>query len=626
MIEQVPQAGPATQPGSSVSPRTPAVRAPLPPDGLSRLRRLATRLAGHSEALSLLGELDAVAQELSEYQLAAERLRFLSEAGELLGSPNDVDSTLQRVARLAVPRLADACTIYLLDENGAVRQVAGQHVSPDGEALLENLGRGFPPVVSGGDRAVVSLELGQGVLSSDGVLDLFEAPSVLNGSGPASGTCSSMTVPLRVRGRSLGLICLTTSVSERRFTPPDLELARELADRAALAVDNARLFEEAESAQALLDTLIRSTPVGLALIDRELRYLRVNDALASMLGRTPQDLVGRMAPDVSPELSVRLQDLARRLLEGTEPLLSMELDGTPPGRDKPGHFLLNLYPVRTPSGHCLGLGAAVVDITERREAELAGEAAREAAEAASRAKSQFLGVISHELRTPLTTVIGYADLLIAGLSGAVTDRQREQLRRIKTSAWNLVGIIEEILTFSRAEAGKEEVHLDVTDVAQLVREAAEVMEPQANSRGLRFLTLAPEGRVLAVTDGGKVRQILINLLGNALKFTEEGWIRLELRSGGPALELEVSDTGRGIPPSDLEAIFEPFRQLDQSSTRQRGGTGLGLTVARQLARLLGGDVTVASKLGIGSSFILRLPAALPQSMASSVTTAVPSGA
>ena len=626
MIEQVPPTGPATQPGSPVQPRTVARVSP-PPDGLSRLRRLATRLAGHGEALTLLADLDAVAQELSEYQLAAERLRFLSEAGELLGSPTDIDSTLQRVARLAVPRLADACTIYLLDENGAVRQVAGQHVSPDAKVLLENLGQGFPPTVAGEDPASVSLDIGGGLLSSDGVLDLFETPSVLHGTGPmANGTCSSMTVPLRARGRSLGLICLTTSVSERRFTPADLDLARELADRAALAVDNAHLFEEAESAEALLDTLFRSTPVGLALLDRDLRYVRVNDALARLFGRPPQEIVGRIAPDLTPRFSTRLQDAARRLLEGKQPLLSVELDGTPPGRDRPGYFLLNLYPVRTPSGHCIGLGAAVVDITERKEAELAGQAAREAAEAASRAKSQFLGVISHELRTPLTTVIGYADLLIAGLSGAVSERQREQLRRIKTSAWNLVGIIEEILTFSRADAGKEEVHLEVTDVGRLVREAAEIMEPQAHSRGLRFFTVVPQERVLAMTDGGKIRQVLMNLLGNALKFTEEGWIRLGLRVGAAGLELEVSDTGRGIPPADLEAIFEPFRQLDQSSTRQQGGTGLGLTVARQLVRLLGGEIAVASQLGSGSSFIVRLPAAMPQSTASSRTSAVPSGA
>lgn len=207
MIEQVPPTGPATQPGSPVQPWA-ASRASLPPDGLSRLRRLATRLAGHDEALALLGDLDAVAQELSEYRLAAERLRFLSEAGELLGSPTDIDSTLQRVARLAVPRLADACTIYLLDDNGAVRQVAGQHVSPDARVLLENLGQGFPPAV-GAQAAAITLDTGSALLASDGVLDLFETPSVLHGTGPSpNGTCSSMTVPLRARNRSLGLICL----------------------------------------------------------------------------------------------------------------------------------------------------------------------------------------------------------------------------------------------------------------------------------------------------------------------------------------------------------------------------------------------------------------------------------
>ena len=624
MIEQASPSDPAALPGTAVPVWVAPLRELLPPDGLSRLHRLAARLAGHPEALQLLGDIDAVAQELSEYQLAADRLRFLSEAGELLASPTDINSTLQRVARLAVPRLADLCLIYLLDDNGAARQVSGQHVNPAEQVLLENLGRGFPAALSRGSPAAVTLETGQAMLTHDGSLDLFE-PRVPNHHDAPPPTSSSMTVPLRVRGRTLGLICLTSAESERRFEPADLELARELADRAALAVDNATLYREAEETRAQLDTLFRSTPVGLALLDRDLRYVRVNDALARLLGQSPAALTGRFAGDLDPRFQTDLQAAARRLMQGGESVLTEEVAAQVPGSDRVAHWLVTLHPVRTASGLCLGLGAAAVDITARKEAELAAQAAREAAEAASRAKSQFLGVISHELRTPLTTVIGYSDLLIGGLSGPVTERQREQLRRIKTSAWNLGSIIEEILTFSRTEAGKEEAQLEPTDVAALAREAADMIEPQAHSRGLHFRAHLLPSPHYVVTDGGKVRQIILNLLGNAVKFTDVGAVELELAEVPGGLALHVRDTGPGIAPENLEAIFEPFRQVDQSSTRQKGGTGLGLAVSRHLARLMGGDVTVESAPGQGSTFTLWLTRERPQSAGSSVTEAAPPG-
>jgi len=268
----------------------------------------------------------------------------------------------------------------------------------------------------------------------------------------------------------------------------------------------------------------------------------------------------------------------------------------------------------------------VIDITARKDAELAAQAARDAAEAASLAKSQFLGVVSHELRTPLTTVIGYADLLMGGTSGPVTARQEDQLARIKTSAWNLVGIIEEILTYSRTDAGQERAFFEPTDVAALAREAAETIEPLACASGLAFRARGLDTSCRVVTDGGKIRQVLINLLGNAVKFTESGEIELELVGDGRSgCVFRVRDTGPGIAAADLEAIFEPFRQLDQSNTRQKGGTGLGLTVSRQLARLLGGDVTVTSSPGAGSTFTLHVPAgSARQSAVSTTTWAAPS--
>jgi len=236
------------------------------------------------------------------------------------------------------------------------------------------------------------------------------------------------------------------------------------------------------------------------------------------------------------------------------------------------------------------------------------EEATRAAEAANEAKSRFLAVMSHELRTPLTGVIGFADLLETEVLGPMSERQRDALARIKASSWHLVSIIDEILSISRVEAGKEEVRWEEADVAAIAREVAAIVEPQAIAR---MLTLHREGTNQPVpvrTDAGKVRQILTNLLGNAAKFTERGSIGILVDGSDPmCVRVRVSDTGGGIAPEHQERIFEPFTQVDSSHTREGSGTGLGLAICRRLARLIGGDVTLESNPGRGSTFTLELP-------------------
>ena len=246
---------------------------------------------------------------------------------------------------------------------------------------------------------------------------------------------------------------------------------------------------------------------------------------------------------------------------------------------------------------------------ERARAE--AESAREEAERANTIKTDFLAVMSHELRTPLTAIMGYEELLSDGITGPVTDLQRQQLGRINASARHLLGLIDEILTFARVDIGRERVHWESMSVNQGLRDAASLIEPMAASKKLKYIVELLEEDQTIQTDGTKFRQMLVNLLSNAVKFTEKGEVRLTSSVRQDTLEIRIADTGVGIDAANIETVFEPFWQVEQTVTRKSGGTGLGLSVTRKLARLLGGDVSVASRVGTGTMFLLTLPLIAP---------------
>jgi signal transduction histidine kinase/CHASE3 domain sensor protein len=235
--------------------------------------------------------------------------------------------------------------------------------------------------------------------------------------------------------------------------------------------------------------------------------------------------------------------------------------------------------------------------------------ARAAAEAANRAKAAFLASMSHELRTPLQAALGFAQLMRSGLYGPVTADQAEVLGRVERSQTHLARLIDDILDFARLEAGRVRINLAPVAMAQVFLDLASIVEPQATTKGIAvtFVPVATNVRVTA--DRHRLEQILINLVSNAIKFTPEGGtVRIEASNNGAQAAIRVSDTGVGIPADRLQSIFEPFVQVDSEFTRTVSGAGLGLAISRDLARMMGGDLTVESELGKGSTFSVSLPA------------------
>ena len=248
---------------------------------------------------------------------------------------------------------------------------------------------------------------------------------------------------------------------------------------------------------------------------------------------------------------------------------------------------------------------------EAEDARQRAEEARKLADEANLAKSQFLAAMSHELRTPLNAIGGYADLITMGLSGPVTPKQHEQLARVKRSQEHLLGIINDILNFSRIEAGQLTYDLKDVVIPEVVNEVVQMVAPQAHLKGLRIDDEQCRRDIAAHADRAKVEQIVLNLVSNAVKFTGAGGsITLSCESlDAQRIEVVVRDTGSGIPDDLLGAIFEPFVQVGRSLTAVGEGTGLGLAISRDLARAMQGDITVTSTLGVGSEFRLILPAA-----------------
>ena len=369
-----------------------------------------------------------------------------------------------------------------------------------------------------------------------------------------------------------------------------------------------------------IDTLVESVPIPIYVKDRQRRYVHVNRAYCDFFGIPRERLLGSTVEDshTAPVNPLHAQTDQRVLDEGTAVSyeFSMRLRA---GREV--DCVANKAALKDAQGQITGLVGTLIDISDQKQATRTLQQAKEAAESASRMKSQFLANMSHEIRTPMNGIIGMTDIV---LDTALDAEQREYLGIVKSSANALLNVINDILDFSKIEAGKLSVERVPFDLDRLLLETVRPMAPRTNARGVALaLDLNPELPHHLLGDPGRLRQILNNLLSNAVKFTEAGEVVVTV---GPSkspitpdehqwIRFSVRDTGIGIPPAKQAEVFAPFAQEDSSITRRFGGTGLGLTITRRLCGLLGGSIAMNSKPGHGSDFVVELPFAVDDSAA-----------
>ena len=256
------------------------------------------------------------------------------------------------------------------------------------------------------------------------------------------------------------------------------------------------------------------------------------------------------------------------------------------------------------------LATSKASLLERDRARAQAEEARHAAQAANEAKSRFLNMMSHELRTPLGAIGGYVALLEDGIPGPLNDDQSKYIGRIRHNQTHLLQLVNELLDLGKIESGRIELNLDAVPVQRVVESVYSMIEPQVEGRKLRLEVEPVDPELFFHADSDRVEQVVLNLLSNAVKFTPSGGtVRIAVSADAKEICFSVEDTGVGIPPDKLEAVFEAFYQVEGTQNRSYGGTGLGLAISRQLARAMGGELAVVSTIGKGSTFTLELPRA-----------------
>ncbi|MBD2356508.1 PAS domain S-box protein [Tolypothrix sp. FACHB-123] len=431
------------------------------------------------------------------------------------------------------------------------------------------------------------------------------------------GIASLLNAPIWLGGRLVGLVSHEHCGEVRQWTLEEENFAGSIADFVTLAIEaSERNAAEAalRQSEAQFRAIFECSSIGIGLIDMQAQIVDANPALCQMLGYSRDELCGKQFTNyVSPQtgdlelleqLIVGISSDPQKLLErhriemerlflhkeGGLVWTQLSVSVIPDSYGKPEFFL-----------------TMIEDITERKQTELKLRASQAAAEAGSRAKSEFLATMSHELRTPLNAIMGLSQLLQQEMVGPLNEKQKEYISCVYSSGEHLLALINDILDLSKVEAGKEELLLLPLLVTDICNSVISTVGDQALDKGLQIKSIIAPQADICVADERRIKQMLLNLLTNAIKFTAKGEVSLEVEKVSDGITFTVADTGIGIDANQFQFLFEPFKQLDSRLNRQYEGTGLGLALTRKLARLHGGDVKVESTLGKGSRFTIFLP-------------------
>ena len=361
----------------------------------------------------------------------------------------------------------------------------------------------------------------------------------------------------------------------------------------------AELLREVTSARRYADNVLAAMADSLVVLDLDDNIQTVNKATLELLGYEPGELIGRPFRELLVDFGSHPGDSGAKhdAIERSY-------------RHRDGHavpVLLTRSSLQREAGRLGGSVWVASDITRLKHAEQSLREAKQLAEEASLAKSRFLANMSHELRTPLNAVIGYAEMLLEEVDERALAGSSDELRKVQLAGKHLLGLISDILDLSKIEAGRMDIHMETFDVADMVATVLDTVRPML-ARNTNELTVScPPSIGFIHADLTKIRQILLNLLSNAAKFTDRGTVRLTASRSPGRIQFQVSDTGIGMTQAQISQLFQAFSQADNTTARRFGGTGLGLAISKAFADMLGGTIDVQSRLGAGTTFTVRLP-------------------